>query len=86
MSEHFKFSLCRVVEGANGPAADEEVAQGVVFSGGKVVLSWAGDGNPVSIYDSMAAMWGANGRDGRTRVFWGYNEAAHFKDRLPPLM
>jgi hypothetical protein len=79
MSGHFKFSLFR------NDLVDEEIAQGVVFSNGKVALAGIGDRQVVSVYDSVRAMYEDNCLDGKTRLLWGYSEMAHSRDLLPSL-
>lgn len=80
MCEQFKFALYRCVN-----AQDEEVAQGVVFFSGKVVLTLVSD-QSILIYDNLPAMCRAHCQDGKTRLLWGYSEIAHSQALLPSLV
>jgi hypothetical protein len=82
MPPHFKFSLFRCEQTANG-SIDGEIAQGVVFSNGKVALAFLVGGCAVSVYDDFGAMYKTHCQDGKSRLLWGYSEMAHSADLLP---
>ena len=64
-----RFRLMRG-EDVSGVSGTGVVAEGVVFSTGKVVLSWCSEYHSVTVYDSAADLLAIHGHDGRTRVDW----------------
>lgn len=52
----------------SGVSGTSIVAEGVVFSTGKVVLSWCSEYRPVSVYDTVRDPHTVNGHEGRTRI------------------
>jgi hypothetical protein len=64
-----KFSLYR--EGVQSHIPGRlPVAEGIVFSSGKVVLGWLIDGFGVSVFDSLKIAVEQTCRDGRTELVW----------------
>jgi hypothetical protein len=64
-----RFHLSRS-EDVSGTSGTGIVAEGVVYSTGKVVLNWTTRYASVAVYDSMAEMERIHGHDGRTTVEW----------------
>jgi hypothetical protein len=55
------------------------VAEGVVFSNGKCVLTWLSEHPSVAVYDSLEEVEKIHGHDGLTRIVFAddLEEAAH---------
>ncbi len=64
-----RFYLLRL-EDVSGVSGTGVVAEGVVFSTGKVVLSWRSEYESVTIYDSLPDLEAIHGHEGRTRIQW----------------
>jgi hypothetical protein len=64
-----RFRLLRI-EDVSGVSGTGVVAEGVIFSTGKVVLSWCSEYHSVAVYDSAADLLAIHGHKGRTRVDW----------------
>lgn len=62
-----KFHFMRL-EDASGVSGCGVVAEGVVFSNGKVALEWFGDHSSTNVYDSLADVEFIHGHGGRTRI------------------
>ena len=58
------------VEDVSGVSGTGVVAEGVLFSTGKVVLSRCSEYHSVTAYDSSADLLAIHGHKGRTRVDW----------------
>jgi hypothetical protein len=54
----------------SGVSGVGDVAEGVEFSSGKVVLSWRTPITSVAVYDSMDEMIAIHSHDGTTTVRW----------------
>ena len=64
-----RFNLNRI-EDETGISGTGIVAEGVVFAGGKVALSWRTAHTSVAIYDSLRAVEAIHGHGGKTRIEW----------------
>lgn len=64
-----RFVLVRA-EDVTGVSGIGEVAQGVKFESGKVVMEWRGSHKSVVMHDSIHALLSVHGHEGRTRVDW----------------
>lgn len=62
-----RFHFMRL-EDASGVSGCGVVAEGVVFSNGKVALEWFGDHSSTNVYDSLADVEYIHGHGGRTRI------------------
>ena len=52
----------------NGPREAKAIAEGVLFTNGKAVLSWIETLQGISVYDTLEAALSANGHGYQTRV------------------
>jgi hypothetical protein len=64
-----RFRLVRE-EDVSGVSGTGVVAEGVVFSVGKVALSWCSPYRSVTIYESLDDLEAVHGHEGRTRIEW----------------
>jgi hypothetical protein len=64
-----RFRLIRD-EDVSGVSGTGAVAEGVVFSSGKVVLAWCSEYRSVTVYDNVADLERVHGHEGRTRIEW----------------
>jgi hypothetical protein len=64
-----RFCLVRN-EDVSGVSGTGVVAEGVVFSTGKVVLSWCSEYRSVTVYDTLADLETVHGHAGRTCIAW----------------
>jgi hypothetical protein len=64
-----RFQLVRD-EDVSGVSGTGVVAEGVVFSTGKVVLSWCSEYRSVTVYDSVGDLETVHGHEGRTHIAW----------------
>lgn len=64
-----RFRLIRH-EDISGVSGTGVVAEGVVFSTGKVVLSWCSEYRSVTVYDTVDDLEAVHGHEGRTRIEW----------------
>lgn len=71
-----QFHLVRM-EDESGVSGTGIVGEGVVFSNGKVALTWLSGINSVLIYDSVSDLDKIHGHQGKTRVV--YNEVKVLK-------
>jgi hypothetical protein len=62
-----RFNLVRS-EDVSGVSGVGTVAEGVVFTGGRVVLCWLGKYSSVVVWDSLDAAIAVHGHDGRTQA------------------
>lgn len=62
-------------EDASGVSGTGVVAEGVILTNTKVVVSWLTIHKSIAIYDSLAEMQAIHGHDGRTRIVWQDEEA-----------
>jgi hypothetical protein len=69
-----RFVLVRS-EDVSGVSGIGEVAQGVLFDTGKVVIAWTRTPSSIDIYDSVADLLAIHGHVGRTRIRWLDDEA-----------
>lgn len=67
------FNLVRD-EDVSGISGTGKVAEGVVFSTGKAVLSWATQFKSVAVYDAIEELESIHGHNGRTHIEWNGNE------------
>jgi hypothetical protein len=64
-----RFQLIRD-EDVSGVSGTGVVAEGVVFSTGKVVLSWCSEYRSVTVYDTVSDLETVHGHEGRTHIEW----------------
>ncbi len=64
-----RFRLLRT-EDVSGVSGTGIVAEGIVFSSGKAVLSWCSDYGTVAVYDTLESIEAIHGHEGRTRIEW----------------
>ena len=57
-------------EDTSGVSGVGVIAEGVILTNTKIVLSWLTVHKCVTIYDSMAEMIAVHGHDGRTKIIW----------------
>lgn len=62
-----KFWLQRT-EDVSGVSGTGRVAEGVIFTNGKVALSWLTPTTSIVVYDSITVCEQIHGHEGRTRV------------------
>lgn len=63
------FHLHRI-EDASGVSGTGIVAEGVIFSNTKVVLSWLTIHKSMTTFDSLAEMEAIHGHEGKTKIVW----------------
>lgn len=63
------FKLNRI-EDEGGVSGTGIVAEGVVFSNGRCVISWLTDISSIAIYDSIEMVEKVHGHQGKTRIEW----------------
>jgi hypothetical protein len=69
------FHLFRDVD-ETGISGTGRVAEGVIFSNGKIALTWLTDVNSVAVYESLGDVEFIHGHKGKTRiVFEGESSA-----------
>lgn len=56
------------IEDASGVSGCGKVAEGVIFSNGKVALEWFGTHSSTNVYDSLADVEYIHGHGGRTKI------------------
>lgn len=54
----------------SGVSGTGDVAEGILFSNGKVVLGWLGRWPGVTIFDRVPDMMAVHGHDGATVLVW----------------
>ena len=64
-----RFYLNRTVD-VSGISGEGRIAEGVVFSTGKVVLQWIAEYQSTAVYDSMEDLISIHGHEGSTQVEW----------------
>jgi hypothetical protein len=64
-----RFRLIRA-EDVSGISGTGVVAEGVLFSTGKVALSWSSEYHSVTVFDTIQDLETVHGHDGRTEVAW----------------
>jgi len=64
-----RFNLVRK-EDKTGVSGTGIVAEGVLFSTGKVVIAWITTYRSIAVYDSLAELIAIHGHEGTTAVFW----------------
>jgi len=69
-----RFMLVRS-EDISGVSGTGDVAEGVVFHTGKVVIAWTRQPSSIDIYDSVDDLLAIHGHGGRTRIRWLDDEA-----------
>ena len=57
-------------EDVSGVSGTGVVAEGVLFSTGKVVLSLCSEYRSVTVYDAVSDLETVHGHEGRTRIEW----------------
>jgi hypothetical protein len=57
-------------EDVSGISGTGVVAEGCVFTNGKVVLAWVTEYHSITVFDSLEEVILIHGHDGRTRVVW----------------
>lgn len=67
MMKRFVFVRDEDVSGVSGTG---QVAEGVVFTDGKVAIRWRGPVASTVVWDSIEDALQIHGHDGRTRVEW----------------
>lgn len=63
-------------EDASGVSGVGRVAEGVILTNTKVIVSWLTIHKSIAIYDSFAEMLAIHGHDGKTRIVWADEAAA----------
>jgi len=63
-------------EDESGVSGVGVVAEGVLFSNSKAVISWRTIHKSVCIYDSLAEMIAVHGHNGKTNIVWEGEEEA----------
>lgn len=63
-------------EDATGTSGTGIVAEGVLFSNGKVALTWFSHFGAVNVYDSIEVVRVLHGHQGRTVIVWVDPEVA----------
>ncbi len=72
-----RFVLARS-EDVSGVSGTGDVAEGIVFSNGKVVIAWTRVPSSIDICDSVEDLLAIHGHGGRTRIRWlDDDEPAH---------
>lgn len=61
------FTLVRI-EDVSGTSGCGVVAEGVVFSNGKVAMTWFGKFQTVTVFDSLEQVEAIHGHEGRTLI------------------
>lgn len=70
LSKKFRrFHLVRH-EDISGVSGVGIVAEGVLFTSNKVVITWTGHHTSVAVYDSLAECEAIHGHEGRTTIEW----------------
>jgi len=69
MGEMKKFWLKRI-EDFSGISGTGIVAEGVIFSNGKAILSWLTMGGSIAIYDSIEQIEKIHGHEGKTKIIY----------------
>jgi hypothetical protein len=64
-----RFRLVRD-EDVSGISGVGTVAEGVLFSNGKIALGWCSDVRSVTVYDDLEDLEAIHGHEGRTRIEW----------------
>lgn len=67
MLKRFHFDRC---EDASGVSGIGRVAEGCLFSDGKVVLHWESKHSSINIYNSISDLLQIHGHEGRTKIIW----------------
>lgn len=65
----FRFQLVRD-EDVTGVSGTGVVAEGCVFTGGKVVIHWLGERQSIVVWDNFADAEAIHGHGGKTRFEW----------------
>jgi hypothetical protein len=73
-----RFSLDRKVD-ESGVSGTGRVAEGVVFSNGKVALTWLTPHTSVCVYDSMEQVRAIHSHGGKTEIVWGERNCLYCK-------
>lgn len=55
-------------EDESGVSGTGVVAEGIVFSNGKVVMSWLTEHTSIAVYENMAHLEAIHGHGGKTRI------------------
>lgn len=63
-----KTFVLRRIEDISGISGTGDVAEGVMFSNGKCVLSWTTEHQSIAIYDSLKELEAIHGHNGSTEV------------------
>lgn len=69
-----KFHFLRL-EDASGVSGCGVVAEGVVFSNGKVALEWLSTHSSTNLYDSLADVEYIHGHEGKTKIVFDEPES-----------
>ena len=64
-----RFRLVRK-EDETGVSGTGEVAEGIEFSSGKVVITWLSHHNAVNFYDSIKTVEEIHGHEGKAQIVW----------------
>lgn len=70
-----RFHFMRLQD-ASGVSGCGKVAEGVIFSNGKVALEWFGNHSSTNVYDSLADVEYIHGHQGRTKIVFDDPEVA----------
>ena len=69
-----RFNLLRHAD-ATGVSGTGLVAEGVVFTKGKVAITWLGRFSTVTVYDGLEAVEGIHLHGGQSEIVWVDDEA-----------
>lgn len=62
--------LLRRSEDVSGVSGTGDIAEGIEFHDGQVVLSWYGQHHTLEVCPSVADVVAIHGHEGRTKVIW----------------
>lgn len=76
-----RFHFMRLQD-ASGVSGCGKVAEGVVFSNGKVALEWFGNHSSTNVYDSLDDVEFIHGHQGRTKIVFEDPEETGKKEEV----
>ena len=76
-----RFHFLRL-EDASGVSGCGIVAEGVIFSNGKVALEWLTDHSSTALYDSLSDVEYIHGHSGKTKIIFDDPECPSKKEEL----
>lgn len=72
-----RFHLARSVDVSGVSGTGERLAEGCLFSNGRVVLVWLSTCSSTNIYDDITSMLQVHGHGGTTRIIWDDEDKLH---------